>query len=76
MTKPFHLITDEEWKKFQDNPESTWGDVAKDFPQPEWCNYPNALNDLMGCWSLTARMVTGEDYCKNCDCYKSKPLDI
>lgn len=23
----------------------------------------------MGCWSLTGRMVTGEDYCKNCECY-------
>lgn len=76
MTKPFHLITSDEWKKFEDNPESSWDDVIKEFHQPEWCDYPHALDGMMGCWSLVSRMVTGEDYCKTCDCYKPKSLDI
>jgi hypothetical protein len=40
--------------------------------QPDWCNYCEADNPIYGCWSLCSGLVTNENYCKNCDCYKSK----
>ena len=40
--------------------------------QPKWCCYPDATEDLWGCWSLLGGMVTSEEYCKNCDCYIKK----
>ena len=38
--------------------------------QPEWCNYPDAEKQFIGCWSLQLGMVKNEDYCKDCDCYR------
>ena len=38
--------------------------------QPEWCNYPDVTRPFWGCNSLTAGLVTGENYCKDCDDYK------
>lgn len=72
ILKPFHLLSDEEWKALNDA-GTTWEQLNEEYAQPEWCDYPNALCPL-GCWSLIYRMVKDEDYCKNCDCYK--PLDI
>ena len=50
----------------------TWAQFAEKYPQPKWCDYPDAVMGMMGCWSLIDNLVTGEDYCKNCDCYKPK----
>lgn len=47
----------------------TYEQFASDYPQPKWCAYPEATQGVMGCWSLFYNMVTGEDYCKKCDCY-------
>lgn len=62
--KFFYELTDGEYKALQDL-GGTWGDdIASRHPQPEWCNYPGALDGLMGCWSLYYRMVKSEDYCR------------
>lgn len=64
----FHLIPDAEWERMKAE-GWTWGRMARAFAAPAWCSYPGAV-DPMGCWSLVGRMVTGRDYCKNCDFYK------
>ena len=66
--QPFHELTDAEFAAYQEA-GLTWREVAEMHPQPAWCAYPGALAGPMGCWSLTGRMVTGEGYCKGCDCY-------
>ena len=49
----------------------TWGYAMRHYRQPDWCDYPKALDGMMGCWSLVWRKVTGEAYCaKGCDQYK------
>jgi len=68
-TKPFHKLTKTEFEKIcKEN--ITWQEVAKRYPQPEWCCYTNAVQGVMGCWSLMSLLVTGRGYCKNCDCSK------
>ncbi|KKN73840.1 hypothetical protein LCGC14_0396420 [marine sediment metagenome] len=68
MIKYFHTLTEKEFTKISKR-KITWGQCAKDYPQPKWCSYPDAVNGIMGCWSLVGFMVTGKDYCKNCDEY-------
>ena len=76
MIKYFHRLTKKEFEALY-RKKLTWGEIAKDYPQPKWCGYPGALDGIMGCWSLTAQMVTGKAYCKNCDCLlKPKPVSI
>lgn len=54
----------------------TWGDIMHRYKQPDWCNYHNALEGQMGCWSLTDIQPNGlrnrisEDYCKSCPEFK------
>ncbi len=74
MIKYFHELTKKEFKKLCKGKPETWDEFARNYPQPIWCSYPEAVAGIMGCWSLVGFMVTGEDYCKNCDCYK--PLKI
>ena len=69
MIKYFHELTPDEFKELASEREGQLAkDFAKDYPQPEWCSYPDAVHPL-GCWSLLAHMVTGRSYCKNCDLY-------
>lgn len=72
MIKPFHLLTDEEWKALEENPDITWEFLGENYPQPEWCSYPDATLGMFGCFSLMDRLVKNENYCKNCECYKPK----
>jgi len=65
MIKFFHKLTREEFNALVVK-ELTWGEVAKDYPQPKWCGYPNAVGGVMGCWSLMDFMVKGKAYCKSC----------
>lgn len=59
------------------NQTMTWGDVAAQYRQPDWCGYPGALRGVAGCWSLVAGMVDGEDYCRDCECHGwAKPSPI
>ena len=48
--------------------------MTENIKQPEWCGYPEAIMYHWGCWSLLNGMVTSEEYCKNCDCYKNKEI--
>lgn len=70
MIKYFHELTEKEFKK-KIVGKLTNAECDRDYPQPTWCNYPEATMGMMGCWSLISFMVTGEDYCKDCDCYSS-----
>jgi hypothetical protein len=69
----FHRITKKQWQALV-AVNATWGDVKEQFRQPSWCEYPDALDGSMGCWSLVGRMVKNRKYCQNCDlCKKAKP---
>jgi len=68
MKKYFHELTRAEFKLLCDS-GITWAQCAKDYPQPEWCGYPDAVQGAMGCWSLMDFMVTGRKYCKTCNLY-------
>lgn len=54
----------------------TIGELKKEWIQPAWCSYPDALNGVMGCWSLTdlhgMRKRISPKFCESCDCYKRK----
>ena len=75
MVKYFHELIKDEFKDLVDK-KLTWAEVAKDYPQPIWCSYPDAVRGVMGCWSLMDFMVTGRNYCKNCDLYIKKPQKV
>ena len=75
MIKYFHKLTREEFNALCAEKEVTWEEFAKDYPQPEWCAYRNAVCGIMGCWSLMDFMVIGRNYCKNCDLYIKKRVE-
>lgn len=68
MIKYYHELTKAKLRELAKS-GMTWGEMAKEYHQPKWCGYPNALAGLLGCWSLTGGLVKNEDYCKDCDCY-------
>jgi hypothetical protein len=68
--KNFHEVTEEEFKGMCDS-KKTWADIKKEYKQPDWCDYPEALDGIMGCWSLTGRKVKKQSYCIGCPEYKS-----
>lgn len=70
MIKYFHELTEAEFNKLMEQ-HMTWGECAKQYPQPTWCGYPDAVMSQYGCWSLMFFRVTGEDFCKTCDSYKA-----
>ncbi len=74
MIKYFHELTKAEFNELLKT-KTSWEPCAKDYPQPIWCSYPDAVCGEMGCWSLMSfnkdgtNWVTGRKYCKGCDCY-------
>jgi hypothetical protein len=54
--------------------KKTIGYILENFKQPDWCNYPEALNWILGCWSLMdlsndgGRTKISKDFCKGCVC--------
>jgi hypothetical protein len=74
MIKYFHELTKAEFEEIV-RERITWKECAERYPQPPWCGYPDAVSGIMGCWSLMNFWVTGEDYCKGCDCYIGKPKE-
>lgn len=71
MIKYFHELTEEEYKKIVESKKyKTMTEFEQDYPQPEWCQYPDAIFGVMGCWSLIGFMVENQDYCKHCDLNK------
>ena len=63
--KYFHQLTRKEFGKLVG--KINYEDLAKKHPQPKWCNYPDALQGVMGCWSLTDFRIKKKKDCKNCD---------
>ena len=61
----------------EQHPRWTIQTVIDTYASPEWCRYPDAVGGIMGCWSLIGGLVTGEDYCRSCDCHRDykDPLD-
>ena len=71
--KYWHELTDEEMQiMFDAKVKIGW--VVENIKQPDWCEYPNALEGVMGCWSLIdvndLRKKICHEFCKNCDCYR------
>jgi hypothetical protein len=71
MIKYFHELTDDEYEALEEN-GTRWCDLPEKYPQPEWCEYPDALNAEMGCWSLVYRTGVNKEYCKNCELFNKK----
>ena len=71
--KYFHELSDEEIKELLEN-KVTWEYVMKNFKQPDWCGYTNALEGAMGCWSLIdyfgRRKEISREFCKDCPCFE------
>ena len=75
MIKYFHKLTRDEFKELcKDKP--TWAEVSRDYPQPEWCSYPDAVQGMLGCWSLIDFKVYGRNYCKHCEYYIKKSQKV
>lgn len=72
MIKFFHQLSEDEFKVLCDT-KMTWEECAREYPQPQWCGYPEAVQGVMGCWSLMDFLVTGRSFCRHCDCYIKKP---
>ena len=75
MKKYFHELKEPEFQELVDS-HMTYAELERDYPQPKWCGYPNANQGVMGCWSLVGFMVTGEEYCKECDCYQGNCTEM
>ena len=72
MKRYWHELSKEEQKELIFKKNLTVEELMKNFKQPDWCFYPEALNGLMGCWALLFGYVQSEEDCKDCDCYKRK----
>lgn len=70
MIKYFHELTDDEFNELKESGINL-GELAVKYPQPDWCDYPDALLGVMGCWSLVYRCGVSESYCKECDCFNA-----
>lgn len=47
-------------------------EILKKYKQPDWCNYPDALVGVMGCWSLISNEPNGvisRKFCSDCDSF-------
>lgn len=68
----FHELSQEEVDKLIAD-KKNWDDIMQEYKQPDWCNYPNALEGFMGCWSLVdlskdgLRTKISKDFCKGCE---------
>ena len=71
----WHELTDEQRLDIWDNSGLTVVEFMKKYSQPEWCEYPDALQPMMGCWSLIMLPIQAKTkaYCKNCEYFKGEP---
>jgi hypothetical protein len=74
FVKYFHELTEPEFEELcKIHPHWTYSELEKRYPQPPWCNYPEAIMGLMGCWSLIGFMVKDKKYCSKCECLMKVP---
>lgn len=71
MKKYFHELTPKEYDGLVKK-KLTYKQLGKDYPQPKWCDYPNATEGVMGCWSLISFRVSGKEFCDGCTCLNDK----
>ena len=65
--RPFHRLSDAEFKALL-AAGKTWGWLMKHYAQPSWCQYPDALEGMMGCWSLVGlRSIKRKKDCEGCE---------
>lgn len=72
--KYWHELSQEEVDKISMG-GMTIGEVLKNYKQPDWCTYPDALSGMMGCWSLMdddIRLKISKKFCKKCELFKSE----
>lgn len=73
--KYFHELPKDEINTLIKN-KVTFGTIMKTYLQPDWCNYPGALQGEFGCWSLMdlyaveTRRKISKEFCKSCDEFK------
>ena len=68
----FHELHQDKIDELIEN-KATIFQIKQMFKQPDWCNYPNALDGFLGCWSLMdisedgLRTKISKEFCKKCD---------
>jgi len=65
----FHELTESEQHVVGD--VMTWQQVDRQYSQPPWCSYHEALNPALGCWSLTGHKIHAESDCVECPLYQA-----
>jgi len=73
--KYWHKLTKAEQAKVTAREKYTLSEFMEEYSQPDWCEYTDALEAMMGCWSLFYGHVHSEKTCKKCECYK-KPEEV
>lgn len=72
--KYFHEATDEEIDNLIAS-KTTVAQLKELYQQPDWCNYPGALDGIMGCWSLMdlkgLRKSICVKFCSKCEEFKA-----
>lgn len=63
----FHELSSEEQDTILTSGKTVeW--LLENYRQPDWCEYPEALADVMGCWSLMEPgRIRSVRSCINCD---------
>ena len=64
MKKYWHRLNNAQQKRVKERKDYTLGEFMKEYSQPDWCEYPNALEGEFGCLSLFYGMVHSEKFCK------------
>jgi len=73
VAKYFHEITDEEFQSLIDR-KATWIAISQAYLQPEWCDFPGALEGMFGCMSLVNRVGVNQVFCRTCELYKNESI--
>jgi len=72
--KYWHELTKEQVSDFIQDAKNLCS-ITDIYKQPDWCNYPDALEGILGCWSLlshTKDIEINEEYCSKCYFFKNK----
>lgn len=69
--KYWHKLTPEERKEALDKAKN-FGELRKEFKQPDWCNLYEAL-DFYQCWSLiNIEDTVSKKYCEGCEYFRKE----
>ena len=68
MKSYWHKLSSKHQKEFLDEHKHMLvSDFMDIFSQPEWCSYPEALADDMGCWGLGEGNIHKVEDCGKCE---------